>query len=252
MKIRLVPSTFDGQQQLLTSYLVNDTLAVDAGALAVGLSHAEQLRLRSIIITHTHLDHVASLPLLITNLADELREPIKLFATRADFAALQRHIFNPRLWVELKVLQNGRAELLSFQPLAAGRSLMIEGLRVTPLAVRHNVNTLGLLIEDDTSAVFFTSDTGPTDEVWRTVNECPKLRAVFIDLSFPAALTDLARVTGHHSTTTLLLEIGKISPAALVYGVHLKVSHRGRIEAEVAALAHPRLAVAEVGREYEF
>ncbi len=38
MKFRIIPSTADGRVQLLTTYLINDTLAIDAGALAIGLS----------------------------------------------------------------------------------------------------------------------------------------------------------------------------------------------------------------------
>jgi len=252
VRIRIVPSTRDGRHQLLTSYLINDTLAVDAGALSVGLSRAEQLRLRSIIITHTHLDHVASLPLLITDLFEDLREPLKLFATASDFEALSAHIFNPRMWIGLETLKNEHTELLSYQPMESGRSFTAEGLRVTPLPVSHTVLTHGLLVEDETSAVFFTSDTGPTERAWQAVNECAKLRAVLIDLSFPAALTELARVSGHHSTTTLVEEMKKIKPAATVYAIHLKTPYRDRIIAEIEALNDPRLTVAEVGREYLF
>src|ERR1041385_853734 len=88
VKVRIIPSTVDGRHQLLTSYLINDTLAVDAGALAVGLTREEQLRLRSIVITHTHFDHVASLPLFIMDLFEDLQEPINLFATPSDFEAI--------------------------------------------------------------------------------------------------------------------------------------------------------------------
>lgn len=252
MRIRIVPSTRDGRQQLLTSYLINDTLAVDAGALAVGLSREEQLRLRSIIITHTHIDHIASLPLFITDLFEDLREPVKLFATASDFEALRTYIFNPRMWIELDTLHNGHTELLIHHPMEAGQSFTAEGVRVTPVPVAHTILTHGLLVEDDESAVFFTSDTASTERAWLPVNACPKLRAIFIDLSFPAALTELARVSGHHSPTTLVDEMKKIKPEAMVYGVHLKTPYRDRILAEVEALENPRLKVAEVGREYRF
>lgn len=252
MKIRIVPSTRDGQHQLLTSYLINDTLAVDAGALAIGLTHAEQLRLRSIIITHTHFDHVASLPLFVMDLFEKLREPIKLFATRSDFEALRTHIFNPRMWVDLSILKNEHTELLAHQPMESGCSFTTEGLRITPIPVTHTILTHGMLIEDETSAVFFTSDTGATEHAWQTIEQCAKLRAVFIDLSFPSALTELGRASCHHSTLTLVEEMVKIKPAAMVYAVHLKTPYRDQIIAEVAALGHPRLAVAEVGRDYLF
>jgi ribonuclease BN (tRNA processing enzyme) len=252
MKVRIVPSTRDGQHQLLTSYVINDTLAVDAGALAVGLSHDQQRRLRSIIITHMHLDHIISLPLYITDLFDELREPVRLYATAADFEALRTYIFNPRVWIDWSILRNEHTELLAWQQYEAGRSFTAEGLKVTPVPVTHTVLTHALLIEDERSAVLFTSDTGATERVWQVANECPKLRAVYIDLSFPAALTQLGRVSRHHSVLTLLEELEKINPAAQVYGIHLKPFYREQIVAEIAALNNPRLVIPEIGRDYHF
>jgi ribonuclease BN (tRNA processing enzyme) len=242
----------DGRHQLLTSYLINDTLAVDAGALSIGLTREEQLRVRSIVITHTHFDHVASLPLFIMDLFEDLREPIKLFATPADFDALRTHIFNPQMWVGMEILKNEQTELLAHEPMATGRSFMAEGLRLTPIPVTHTVLTHGLLVEDETSAVFFTSDTSATTEAWQAVKACGKLRAIFIDLSFPNRLTELARVSYHHSTHTLVEEMAKMPPEVMVYAIHLKTPYRDQIAAEVEALGTPRLVVAEVGREYQF
>jgi len=252
MKVRIVPSTRDGRHQLLTSYLINDTLAVDAGALAVGLTHEEQKRLRSIVITHAHLDHIISLPLYITDLFDELREPVRLFATPSDFEALKTYIFNFRVWIDWSILKNDHTELLHWVPYEAGQSFEVEGLKVTAIQVSHTVLTHALLVEDETSAVLFTSDTGATDRIWQLASECPKLRAVYIDLSFPAALTELGRVSQHHSVTTLVEELQKIPRTATVYGIHLKPLYRDQIIAEVAALDNPRLVIPEVGKDYHF
>lgn len=252
MKFKIVPSTQDGRHQLLTTYLINDTLAIDAGAIAIGLNVEEQLRLRSIIITHAHLDHILSLPLFITDLLDELREPINVYATPSDFEALQQYIFTPRVWVTLETLKNPWTDLISFHPIRSGESFFAEGLKITPIPVTHTVLTHGLLVEDEKTALLFTSDTGTTDHIWQIAAKCDKLRAVFIDMSFPNRLTELARLSCHHSPMTLLTELPKIKPEVQVYCVHLKVAYRDQVAAEIADLNDPRIAVAEVGREYEF
>lgn len=252
MKFRIVPSTRDGRQQLLTTYLINDTLAIDAGAIAIGLSREEQLGIRAVVLTHAHLDHVISLPLFITDLFDEWRQPVKVYATPSDFAALREHIFNPRIWVSLETLQNAHTALIEHHPIKSGQSFVAEGLRITPIPVTHTVLTHGLLVEDEQSALLFTSDTGATDDIWQTARDCAHLRAVFIDLSYPRRLTELAHVSGHHSPVTLLDELPKIKPGVPVYAIHLKPAYRAQVEAEIAALNNPRLQVAEVGREYEF
>lgn len=252
MKFKIAPSTRDGRRQLLTTYLINETLAIDAGAIAIGLSIEEQLRIRSIVLTHTHLDHIISLPLFITDLFDEVREPVKVYATQSDFDALKHYIFNPRVWIPVETLKNESSDLLSLHPFKSGESFMTEGLKITPIPVTHTILTHGLLVEDQTTALLFTSDTGATDRIWQVASECDKLRAVFIDLSFPNRLTELARVSCHHSPVTLLEEMPKIKHDVKVYAVHLKAAYRDQVYREIAALNNPRIAVAEVGREYEF
>jgi cAMP phosphodiesterase len=237
---------------LLTTYVINDTLAIDAGAIAIGLSHEEQLRLRSIIITHAHLDHIISLPLYLTNLWEWIREPVNLYATQSDLDALHQHIFNPRMWIRLETMKNEQNELISFQPMKSGESFFAEGLKITPIQVTHTVLTHGLIVEDEERALLFTSDTGATDRIWQAVGECDKLRAIFIDLSFPNRLTELARVSHHHSPATLLEEISKIRSDVPIYAVHLKAAYRDQVIEEITSLDNPRIIVAEIGREYEF
>ena len=69
MKITLVPSSVsergEYQHQYLTSYVINDTLAVDAGSLGLMATPAEQKRVQHVLITHTHIDHVGSLPIFV-------------------------------------------------------------------------------------------------------------------------------------------------------------------------------------------
>lgn len=252
MKFRIIPSTVDGQVQLLTTYLINDTLAIDAGSIAIGLNREEQLRIRSIIITHTHLDHVFSLPLYLTDLFEDIREPVRLYATESDFETLRQYVFNYQMWIPLELLRNAESDLISFQPIRSGESFTTEGLKVTPVEVTHTIPTHGLVVEDDKSALLFTSDTGATENIWRAPIERGKLRAIFIDLSFPNRLTELARVSQHHSPATLLEEMSKMRPDTPIYAVHVKAAYRDQIVEEIEALNNPRIIVAEIGREYHF
>jgi len=252
VKFRIVPSTRDGQRQLLTSYLINDTLAIDAGALAIGLTPEDQLKIRSVVITHAHLDHVISLPLFVTDLFEEIREPINLYATPSDFEAMRDHLFTSRVWIPLETMKNSHTDLIHYHPIKSGESFFTEGLKITPIPVTHTVLTHGLIIEDDQCALLLTSDTGATDRIWQAVKHSDKLRAVFIDLSFPNNLTELARVSCHHSPETLIEELPKIKSEVPVFAVHLKAAYREQVKAEIEKLANPRIQIAEVGREYEF
>ncbi len=252
MRFRIVPSTADGRQQLLTTYLINESLAIDAGAIAVGLTREEQLQIGSVVLTHSHLDHIFSLPLFLTDLFEEWSRPVKLYATPSDYDAVREHLFSQRVWIPLDKMENSKTPLIEYHPIKSGESFFAEGVQITPIPVSHTVLTHGLLVEDETSALLFTSDTGATNRIWDAAESCRKLRAVFIDVSFPARMTELARVSGHHSTTTLVEEAAKIRPDVDVFAIHLKPAYRTEVETEVSALNDPRIKLAHIGRQYEF
>src|SRR6516162_3190664 len=70
VKLTLIPSTVLGSPDsyhYCTSAIVNDTLAIDAGCLGFYHSAQEQARIRHLLITHTHIDHMASLPIFVEN-----------------------------------------------------------------------------------------------------------------------------------------------------------------------------------------
>jgi len=52
-------------------FLVNETCMVDAGSVSAGLQEAEQGKIRHVLLSHAHFDHIKGLPLLADNLADD-------------------------------------------------------------------------------------------------------------------------------------------------------------------------------------
>jgi glyoxylase-like metal-dependent hydrolase (beta-lactamase superfamily II) len=63
MQALIVPSSSSGETiQLLSSYVVNRTIAIDAGSLGLYGTIEQQSLVRHIFLTHCHLDHIASLP----------------------------------------------------------------------------------------------------------------------------------------------------------------------------------------------
>ncbi|HEV7844485.1 MAG TPA: MBL fold metallo-hydrolase, partial [Pyrinomonadaceae bacterium] len=99
MKIQLLPSTLDGAgqatpDQRLTCYVIDDRVAVDAGSIALSLTPAQRNSVRDIIVTHPHMDHIATLPIFIDDLFGELTEPIRIHATQEVIDALEQDIFN--------------------------------------------------------------------------------------------------------------------------------------------------------------
>ena len=48
----------EGPGQRPSAFLVNDRTLVDAGSVSGGLTHAEQIAIEHVLLTHAHLDHV--------------------------------------------------------------------------------------------------------------------------------------------------------------------------------------------------
>src|SRR5437868_15401047 len=111
MKVQLLPSTFDENgsvsvRQHFMSIVVDDCVAIDAGSLAFACTKRQQENIRDVILTHTHLDHIAGLPLFIDDLFSTLMEPIRIHATREMIGILERDIFNWSIYPRFSELFN--------------------------------------------------------------------------------------------------------------------------------------------------
>jgi ribonuclease BN (tRNA processing enzyme) len=244
------PAAGGAAWQFLTTYLVNDGLAIDAGAL--GLLHPveAQARVRHVVVTHSHIDHVATLPVFLENIYSGAADAVTVHATAPVLDSLRQDLFNDRLWPDFVALSRPEAPFVRLSVLEPGRPVVLDGLRVTPVPVRHVVPTVGLLIDDGTSAALFSSDTAPTDAVWDVANATPHLKAVFLEATFPDEMADLAEVAMHLTPRLFAAEVAKLRRPAEVYAVHIKPRYYEQVVAQLRALGLPRVRIAELGETY--
>ena len=256
MKVRLLPSAAGraSQLQALTSFLVNDCLAVDAGSLGFALQPDEMGKVRHAVITHAHSDHMASLPIYVAEAYTLLDGPVMIYGLDTVVEALQTHVFNDQIWPDFrKILLPASAQpTIEFRILAPHETVEIAGLRVTPIPVNHVVPNVGLIVEDDHVAVVFTSDTYCTEALWAAAKERPHLRAVFVDVSFPNELGWLAEASKHLTPELLAAELRKLDRDVEVYAVHIKPTNREQVIRELGELGMAKVGVGEVDRVYEW
>jgi mRNA degradation ribonuclease J1/J2 len=254
IRIKLLPSNVNEPTKLqpLTTFLVNDTLAVDAGCLAFALPLEEQRRVRHIIVTHVHSDHTASLPIFVAEVFPFLEMPVVVYAIKHVIDSFRSHVFNDSIWPDFTkiTMTNGGGPALVYNEIAPGVPFEVEGLRITPVSTNHVVPSVGLAIEDRGTAVIFTSDTYHTDEVWQLANGIDRLRAIFVDVSYPSELETLAAASKHLTPQALDLELNKLTREVAIYAVHLKPQFRAQVIDELAQLNRKNVFVAEIGREY--
>jgi ribonuclease BN (tRNA processing enzyme) len=235
----------------LTSLLINDRLALDAGCLTRALSLERQSALRSIVISHPHVDHIYSLPFFIENVYRAQERAVAIYGSASTLEAVRRHLLNDVTWPDFTRLPSQRRPAVRFHEIVAGQAFELEEVVLTPIPVQHPLPTFGFLLEDGRGhAVLWSSDTGPTEELWRWANRARGLELVCLETSFDNALQDLADVSQHLTPHSMALELAKLKKEVPVLLHHLKPASQDRIRQEVEALAEARLGFLEQGRTY--
>lgn len=258
MQIQLLPSTFDharcpSVEQRLTCFLIDECVCVDAGSIALGLDDMQRARVRDIIITHAHIDHIATLPIFIDDLAASLEEPIRVHATVEVIETLERDILNDTIYPRFSQLRGDHCFLMEYVPITPYELFKVAHLNFFAVPVNHTVPTVGLIISDSRHTIAFSADTAETGEFWRVINERKQMDAVIVETSFPNSMHELARVSKHLTPALLVNEMRKLEhPEADVLIVHLKAAFRDTLVDELMALDFPRLSVMQPGRTYEW
>lgn len=228
----------------MTSFLIDDTIAIDAGAITRALTIDQQRRIRHVVITHTHSDHTATLPFLVENIFGFDDEAVAIYSTRRVLANVKRHLFNNDTWPDFTRIPDHVEPSVRFQEIVAEEPFTISGLsggdlEITAIPVDHIVPTTGFLLRQGSSSIIFTSDTGPTERVWQVANETPDLKALITECSFPNRLQAVADVSLHLTPKTLAHELGKLKREVEVLIYHLKPPYLDELRAELLATKLP-------------
>jgi cAMP phosphodiesterase len=231
---------------------LNDEVALDAGGLTGPLTLEEQLRVRHAIVTHTHLDHNCGLPFFLDNVFGHIDEPIAVYGTAPVVRSLKAHMFNDELWPDFTKLPSEAKPTLRLVTIDEDKPFRISGLTFTPIAVDHLIPTVGVLVEDGSGAILYTSDTGPTERVWKVASSHARLKCVITEISFASHDDALARASGHMTPRILASELRKLTRKVPVLITHTKPGHLARIEEELEGLGLEGVKLIEQGRTYEF
>ena len=254
MRVHVVGAAAAGCPGLpLSTFVVDDRLAVDAGGLGWFDAPARQAAVRDVLLTHAHLDHITGLPGFLENVYGLAAEPPRVWATGPTLRALREHLFNDTLMPDFVALSDGgdRFPFLRLCELTPGRAASVGGYDVTPFAVRHPIPCVAYLIDDGATAVAVVTDTAPVPDVVDAVAAAPRLGAVFLEASFPDAEAKLATISGH-LTSSLFLELAGRLPADVpVYAVHVKPRFAEQVAAEVAAGGLANVSMAATGQVVE-
>jgi ribonuclease BN (tRNA processing enzyme) len=234
-------------------FLINGSVLLDAGTICSSLTFSEQSRIRYVLLSHIHADHIKDLTFLSENLiAEKKRRPVVIISLAKVLAGLQRNLFNNQIWPDFTKLPNDRNPVFRLKTIREGQTIKIDGLEITAFRVNHIIPCAGFLIRNKHSSFVYSGDTHETDRLWKAAAEEPHLKAALIETSFPNALERLATISKHLTPRLLLKEFLKIKkPALPLYIYHMKPRYMEMIRRELKQLKIENLTVLKDGQILE-
>lgn len=211
-----------GRTQRTTAFLLDHDILIDAGTGVANLSVAEMAAIDHVFLTHAHLDHIASLPLMIDTVADRRQKPLTVYGSEAVLAVLRQHIFNWAVWPDFSALPSAENPFLRYQAIVPGQVVELDGRRISALPVEHTVPAVGYWLDSGTASLVFSGDTGHCEAFWQAVNQIRNLRYLIVECAFPNREERLAIASKHLSPNMLARELRKLEQACDIYVTHLK------------------------------
>ena len=258
MKLRLLPSTIepDGRASLRqhhSCFVIDGSVAIDAGSLATSATRDEFENVRDIVLSHAHLDHISGLPLFIDDLFPSLKEPVRVHASRPVIDALEQHVFNWVVYPRFSELNNDHGPVIGYHEFVNAKTFEVRHLSVTPIDVNHKVPSSGFVISDGKTTVAISGDTAEAGGFWDFTNGLQALDALFIECAFPNEHEELAKKSFHLTPRKLERELARFkNKTTAIFAINLKPAYYDSIIEELIALKLDRLEVMEPGRVYEF
>lgn len=232
------------------AFLLDDQLLLDAGTIGSVLSEEEQLKIHTIFITHSHLDHIRSIPALADNIIIKNQpHTVSVKSSAEVIDALQNHMFNDVIWPDFTKIPSQENPVLKFSSITPYQEYVVGEYRVTAIPVNHTVPTVGYMVKSGERTLVYTGDTGPTEEIWKY---CSGADALIVEVSFPDSMRDLALLTKHLTASMLIEELAKIDvlPKRILI-THPKPQYYDLIHKEVAGLAIAGVELLRDGSVYE-
>lgn len=216
-----------------TSLLIDDDVLIDAGSGVTRLTREQLRRINHVFITHSHLDHILALPLLLDSVAGEREQPVVVHALAEVVEILQAHLFNWRLWPDFSRLPSEDAPFLRYRFLLQGETVRLGRREFTAVPVRHVVPAYGYLLKGLTGSLLFSGDTASHPLFWQVAANTPDLRHVLVECSFVDAQAALAEAAQHYHPAALARDVAALPADLPVWISHLKPGGEEAILAEL-------------------
>jgi ribonuclease BN (tRNA processing enzyme) len=222
-----------GHPAATTSFLIDRDVLIDAGSGVMDLDLAEMAQIDHVFLTHAHLDHVVSLPLMADSVGASRNKPLAVYARPETIDVLRTHLFNNSLWPDFTVIPTPEQPFITLNELPVGGELEVGGRRMRSVAVNHTVPAVAWFVSSASGTWAFSGDTAATDEFWAMANGTDDLRSLVIETTFPDEQEELAQIAKHLCPRALAGELAKLQSDAQVFLTHLMPGMEEEIMAQV-------------------
>ncbi|WP_077034114.1 MBL fold metallo-hydrolase [Pelomonas sp. KK5] len=238
-----------------TAFLLDDDVLIDAGTGVGDLPLDALARIDHILVSHSHLDHILSIPLLADSVlrirAQAGRPPIQIHALPQTLDALRKHVFNGVIWPDFTRLPNAQNPVISLHPFEIGQRLQLGDRVVEVLSAEHTVPAVGFAVDGGPGAAgqwVYTGDTGPNPALWRRLAEMQVAHLV-IETAFSDDEHELAKVSRHLCPAELGRELAQLAGSVDVRITHIKPGEIHAVMSEIGALSsRHRFTALEAGQ----
>lgn len=227
-----------------TSFLLDHDILMDAGTGVSELSLTELSMIDHIFITHSHLDHIACIPLLVDSVGFMRDRPITLYATAETLDILKQHIFNWKIWPDFSEIPNAQQPFMRYQEIKLGEVVVLQGRKITAIPANHVVPAVGYHLDSGAASLVFSGDTTTNDALWDIANKIKNLRYMIIETAFSNSEKELAILSKHLCPCLLVEELDKFKGDAEIFITHLKPGEVELIMREIDLAqqrSHPRM-----------
>ena len=217
-----------------TSFLIDADVLIDAGTGVGDLTLDEMRGINHVFLTHSHLDHVAALPLMVDAIAARRTSPVQIHALAGTIAALKAHIFNDVIWPDFSRIPTPDAPFISFHEVHIGQTLPLNGKTIEVLPAVHTVPAAGYAVAAGNGCWVFSGDTERNPDFWKRVNEL-NVAMLVIETAFSNRERELASLSLHLSPSVLASELDCIARDRKypIYITHTKPAETALIMAEI-------------------
>lgn len=221
-----------GDRLRTTTLLIDDDVLIDAGTGLGDLDFKAMTSIRHIFLTHSHLDHITSIPFLVDTIFEKIHEPIVIHGLEATINALKTHIFNNVIWPDFSRLPSKDNPVMRFQIMQPGEVVDINHRKIEMIQVNHIVPGVGYRVQSETGAFAFSGDTTTNNTFWDALNKHDQLDILIVESAFTNKDVTLCHLSGHYCAELLGPDLAKLKHQPSIYISHNKPGAETQIFSE--------------------